>query len=229
MPFHRSRRSLLPIFEDANAMKVDTIPIATAKDWVWVSTPVETSEKSEPATCATCQKSQSDLQTSLKCCARCQTTRYCSVACQKEDWKAHKLVCGKPINPHNPGLTDDKDLPSSLEKDVFILLIDCYRLRMEDEYTFKGDAATGSLYGGALNPLPHFRKFLDKAEKKEGILPEWWDMQKRTMCEKEAVFGTWANINHAVEKSDIVQHYKNPMAPMTLRALGEKIYGEGFM
>lgn len=36
-------------------------------------------------------------------------------------------------------------------------------------------------------------------------------------------------MNHAVEKSDIVEHYTNPMMPMTLRVLGEKIYGKGFM
>lgn len=27
-------------------------------------------------------------------CSRCKRTRYCSVECQKEDWKYHKTYCG---------------------------------------------------------------------------------------------------------------------------------------
>uniref|UniRef100_A0AAY5F2E6 Tudor domain-containing protein 1 n=1 Tax=Electrophorus electricus TaxID=8005 RepID=A0AAY5F2E6_ELEEL len=33
-------------------------------------------------------------------CTRCKTTCYCSVACQTEDWKAHRLIC-KPYVPDN--------------------------------------------------------------------------------------------------------------------------------
>lgn len=50
----------------------------------------------------------------------------------------------------------------------------------------------------------------------------------RKECEKMALSGNgWSNINHAVEKSDIVQHYKNPLMLMQLRMLGEKVYGKG--
>uniref|UniRef100_A0A4W4ELF3 Tudor domain-containing protein 1 n=1 Tax=Electrophorus electricus TaxID=8005 RepID=A0A4W4ELF3_ELEEL len=38
-------------------------------------------------------------------CTRCKTTCYCSVACQTEDWKAHRLIC-KPYVPDNS--TSDK-------------------------------------------------------------------------------------------------------------------------
>jgi len=31
----------------------------------------------------------------LKVCATCKSISYCSVECQKEDWKKHKLVCKK--------------------------------------------------------------------------------------------------------------------------------------
>lgn len=33
------------------------------------------------------------LDTSFKCCARCQRTSYCSRGCQREDWKEHKKDC----------------------------------------------------------------------------------------------------------------------------------------
>lgn len=79
------------------------------------------------------------------------------------------------------------------------------------------------------DPLPVFREFLDLAEKQKGLLPSWWNEDKRRECERVATGGDgWANINFVVEKSDIMEHYHNTM-PMTLRVLGEKIYGRGFM
>jgi hypothetical protein len=30
----------------------------------------------------------------FKVCPRCKTARYCSVACQKQDWSEHKATCG---------------------------------------------------------------------------------------------------------------------------------------
>jgi hypothetical protein len=39
-----------------------------------------------------------------KKCVRCQTARYCGKACQNVDWKAHKKMCGKPVEtPSAPG------------------------------------------------------------------------------------------------------------------------------
>ncbi|KAL8756072.1 MAG: hypothetical protein Q9184_004611 [Pyrenodesmia sp. 2 TL-2023] len=32
----------------------------------------------------------------VKKCARCRETQYCSVNCQKLDWKSHKEFCGMP-------------------------------------------------------------------------------------------------------------------------------------
>ncbi|KAI1792266.1 hypothetical protein LXA43DRAFT_1082213 [Ganoderma leucocontextum] len=45
------------------------------------------------ATCNKCKKHESGDLKLLKC-SRCRTTFYCSGACQKSDWKAHKLRCG---------------------------------------------------------------------------------------------------------------------------------------
>ena len=46
------------------------------------------------ATCNGCRKHESGDVKLLKC-ARCKTALYCSAACQKGDWKTHKLQCGK--------------------------------------------------------------------------------------------------------------------------------------
>lgn len=100
-------------------------------------------------------------------------------------------------------------------------------MRMEDEYTF--GANNFGIYGGD-SPVPVFRKFLNLAEKRQGLLPSWWSKEKREECERLAMGGdTWADISCAVEKSDIQEHYGDGMMPMKLRILGEKIYGRGFM
>ena len=97
-------------------------------------------------------------------------------------------------------------------------------MRVEDDYVFAGD--TRGLYNGD-NPLPDFRRFLNMAEKRSGILPSWWSQAKRRQCEKKAVdTAAWSDLNAAVEKRDIIDHYGDPTMPMKLRILAEKIYGE---
>jgi hypothetical protein len=53
--------------------------------------------------CIVCRKTESDIRSTtghgLKKCAACQsvTERYCSQACQKQDWKRHKLHCNRNL------------------------------------------------------------------------------------------------------------------------------------
>ena len=188
--------------------------------------------------CARCQRTQADIR--LKRCAKCQHQWYCSRDCQKVDWKSHKLFCGssqqtnaqattnfdampKIVGDFFKNICQDNYLHQFSEKDAFRQLIDCYRMRVEDDYNFAGD--TRGLYNGD-DPLPDFQEFLDMAETRSGILPRWWSGAKRRECEKMAV-GTveWSDLNAAVEKQDIIEHYGDPTMPMTLRLLAEKIYG----
>jgi mitochondrial splicing suppressor protein 51 len=195
--------------------------------------------------CNTCHVLESETDQQLKHCAKCPTTLYCSRDCQKADWKSHKLVCAGQPKPasapaaagaHNPGFhaansvlgLDKNDYFHKLpEKEAFAQLIDCFRMRVEDECKYGGKNI--GIYAGE-DPRPAFREFLDLAEKRKGILPAWWSAEKRKKCERMAVDAEgWNDINCAVEKSDIMEHYGNNMMPMTLRVLGEKIYGKGFM
>lgn len=99
-------------------------------------------------------------------------------------------------------------------------------MRVEDEYAYA--ANTIGIYNGS-DPLPSFKKFLKLAEKQDGLLPTWWNDEKKKECIRLATGGDdWADIGAAVEKSDIQERY-GPMMPMMLRVLGEKIYGKGFM
>ena len=170
--------------------------------------------RSKARVCSVCDKKQEDASEPLKHCAKCKITLYCSRECQKADWQNHRTHCGKALMQHLS------------QKDLFIQLIDTYRLRIEDEYTTNGEVSLNSLYGGG-NPLPDFRRFLNKAEKRGNLLPDWWNKETRAACEKRAISRRDnISIYAAVEKSDIIEHYGNPLMPMLLRMYGEKIYGK---
>lgn len=112
---------------------------------------------------------------------------------------------------------------------MYTLLVDSYRMRVEDECNFRGDISEDSLYGGG-NPVVGFRRFLQKAEKKTGVLPPWWTKEKRDACiAKGNAKDHWSSLHFAVEKSDIQEHYKNPTMPMQLRMLAEEILGSNVM
>ncbi|KAI1753164.1 putative MYND domain protein [Xylaria castorea] len=202
-------------------------------------------------TCNTCGK----VSSQLKRCAKCTTTPYCSRDCQKADWKTHKKICSKqaherPETGTGPSAATVLSPPKGLEKlitkpftrldnntylhdrpeeDVYRVLIDAYRLRIEDEYKFEGNAATDSIYGGAESSLPGFQKFLRLAASRPGLLPSWWNGEKQNACEMFGMDSSqWQDLRCAVEKSDVIEHYGDPRFPMQLRMLGETVIGRGF-
>ncbi|KAI0436916.1 putative MYND domain protein [Xylaria telfairii] len=202
--------------------------------------------------CNTCQKAS----TELKRCAKCSTTLYCSRNCQKADWKTHKKICGKqaherqgagsessaaatalsppkglekPITKPFTRLDNNSYLHDRPEEDVYRVLIDAYRLRIEDEYTFEGNAAVDSIYGGAESSLLGFQKFLRLAVSRAGLLPPWWNAQKQKACETLGMDSSqWHDLRCAVEKGDVIEHYGDSRFPMQLRMLGEAVIGRGF-
>ncbi|KAK1731346.1 hypothetical protein CaCOL14_009849 [Colletotrichum acutatum] len=118
------------------------------------------------------------------------------------------------------------------EKDVYRLLIDAYRLHVEDEYNIDGDAAEDSIYGGAENGLEGFRRFLKNAAKRKGLLPAWWSPEKQAACERvggadeEEEVGNddaYYDLGSAVEKADIIERYGDPRFPMQLRMFAEAV------
>jgi mitochondrial splicing suppressor protein 51 len=114
--------------------------------------------------CGSCGKSEGADGKPLKRCAKCQTTRYCSRDCQKADFKKHKKECSANAARHastaqpsasqsnprsstggykNLDVTIDKPfhklsqrkwLHGRSEDDVFKLLLDSHRLRINDDY-----------------------------------------------------------------------------------------------
>lgn len=59
------------------------------------------------------------------------------------------------------------------------------------------------------------------AKQDPGLLPLWWNDEKEAECMRESRLA----LECAREKSDIEEAWKDPMMPMKLRMLGEKIYG----
>ena len=200
-------------------------------------------DEAEEDSCSTCGIPQSELKIPLKHCAKCKTQLYCSRECQKDDWKFHKKTCStsaggepsgksakmtdfdsmpKPAGDFFKNLVPDDYLHSFPEEAMYNQLIDCYRMRVEDDHVFSAD--NRGLYNQE-DPLPDFRRFINLAEKRPGILPTWWSVEKRRACMRHAVAdGSWSNISCAVEKHDIIEHYEDSKMPMKLRLLAEKIY-----
>ena len=185
--------------------------------------------------CASCGKKESELSIPLKRCAKCQTGRYCSRECQKADWKNHKKNCGSRSS-QNDGAANSRSTSSSgnpfattqakrffdnkPEERAFASIIDSYRLRVEDEYAYMGN--NRGIYGGE-DPVADFNEYLDKAEATQ-VLPSWWNTQKREACVRYGLNkANWSDLNCAVEKSDIIDHYKNAMMPMQLRMVAEMV------
>ncbi|KAL1965111.1 hypothetical protein VTN77DRAFT_6024 [Rasamsonia byssochlamydoides] len=201
-------------------------------------------------TCRRCKKrepSNPSPDQKLKRCSRCRSSLYCSRACQRADWKTggHKRYCTFGAMANNCYLDS---LPS--EEEAMDLLIDAYRLRVEDDFMYRGhrhgryaqtDAKNKQDEEDSLGPaVQDFRKFLDLAEaqigkeqpedtKKSSILPRWWSPEKRAICERRAMGDGWSALRYAVEKEDIQEHYKDSMMPMKLRMLAEKVYGFNVM
>lgn len=87
------------------------------------------------------------------------------------------------------------------EKDVYRLLVDAYRMRIEDEWVFAGDGGGDTIYGGCASSIAGFRVFLNNAErtqagptgKRVGILPAWWNRTKRLECERLGITASGAS------------------------------------
>lgn len=135
---------------------------------------------------------------------------------------------------------------------MYKLLIDTYRLRMDDMAKREGICEVDSLYDahGAHDPVPGFRRFLAlaKAQKTKpggggggssGILPPWWDADKEQACEQVGLTtaaaapgdstggggGGGGFLRRKLDEAAVLAHYRDELVLMHLRILGEIIYG----
>ncbi|KAJ5947966.1 MYND domain protein [Penicillium verhagenii] len=111
------------------------------------------------------------------------------------------------------------------ETDVYKLLVDTYRLRVEYDAKFGGIIDEDGIYGKSKDLRKGFKRFLTKGESQRDLLPEWWTDDKTDKC---ITFGmtdlTW-RLESAVEKDELAKLYGSPSMPMQLRIFSEQIYG----
>jgi mitochondrial splicing suppressor protein 51 len=183
-------------------------------------------------------------------CSRCKVVAYCGTECQKMDWKEHKTVCGKQEKQSETVGDARRSLMNKLaggaknsdptqtisgasqneclmfsklpRKDVFFYLIDAYRLRVDDEYSFTGEAR-GIYSGDGDEAFYDFDAFLTLAKEKK-LLPSWWNDE----AEDELADISENLIPFALEKSDLsgMERYKSsPFISVELRMIAEVVYG----
>jgi splicing suppressor protein 51 len=99
---------------------------------------------------------------------------------------------------------------------------------MEDNYTFEGNCDDDSIYSGSGDGVAGFQRFLDLVASRGGLLPAWWNEEKKAECVR---YGqgedSWARLDCAVENADVSEHYNDGQFPMQLRMFGEAVYGNG--
>lgn len=201
--------------------------------------------------CTTCKKEPP--QVTLRNCAKCTTTPYCSRECQKADWKTHKKTCAKQAGEASSAssaranLSPPKGLEGPVDKpftrlengtwlhdrpveDVYRLLLDAFRMRIEDDYMLEQINTEGTIMAGEPHSLPGFQRFMQSVERRRSLLPPWWTPQHRLDCEKLGMTFTqenWQSLDCSIEKHDVVEHYGDAKFPMQLRMFAEAVLGSG--
>jgi splicing suppressor protein 51 len=101
-----------------------------------------------------------------------------------QDWKyggkGLSLKVDKPFHRLKKG----KWLHDRPENDTYKLLIDVFRMKLEDGYKFDGEVELDSIYDGSPSSIRAFQRFFNKVEKKKDMLPPWWNSDKRKNCER---------------------------------------------
>ncbi|KAL1634486.1 hypothetical protein SLS58_010639 [Diplodia intermedia] len=116
------------------------------------------------------------------------------------------------------------------ERDTYHLLIDAYRLRMSDQYTFEGDVDDDCVLSGQVaSSIDGFARFLRRLGREApDLLPAWWSAAKEEECRRAGMReGVWESLSAAPEKADVVEHYGEARMPMQLRMFAEAVVGGG--
>jgi splicing suppressor protein 51 len=217
-----------------------TFELATSADFVPV--------------CVNCGKTAAAASIKdLKRCNRCKVVPYCNRACQIANYQSHKKVCRELIalstwleglKKHRGTYTSArlKDLDKHVDKpfsrlrwgtylhdrpveDVYKLLIDAYRLFLADDVDFHQVTTPNSVYTGAPSSIEPFRKFLDDAATRPGLLPPWWDSGMKRECETFGESGAWQDLRCRVTKHALEEHYGDRAVVMQLRVLANVACG----
>ncbi|KAF8980749.1 hypothetical protein BGZ46_003748 [Entomortierella lignicola] len=112
------------------------------------------------------------------------------------------------------------------KQDVYKLLIDCYRLRMNDDFNFQYKVENESIYGSAPNPIESFKRFLGLV-KEEDLFPPWWSEEMMSECLDFGSTDSWSSLTTRINKHTLLEHYVHPFMDAQLRIFSQQVYGTG--
>ncbi|KAH8601931.1 hypothetical protein B0O99DRAFT_203296 [Bisporella sp. PMI_857] len=153
-------------------------------------------------------------------------------------WAVHNLNANRPPKlsitaASFKSSTGEDALHHRTASDVKCLLVDTFRLRVEDEMKFKGKLL--GINNNRSQCLSDFKTLLNLAESRKGLLPKWWNSSIRRDCEQFAVQemqGQYkynghpeGNIYSSTTEGRIQEHYADKNMAVKLRILGQRIYG----
>jgi splicing suppressor protein 51 len=199
--------------------------------------------------CEYCDKTAANAVVErLQQCAGCKLTLYCSKECQKADWKTHKKECRTLASENSGPSAESKRKESQVadwykqfqnpvlgisRKETYQRLIDCFRLRLDDERNWWGRLRGPHDPNKNVDPRPDFHDFLLRAEdkdlgwrKQKGLLPDWWNEERRAECEKMGGSKNYqAGLYFKTEKMKLIEVYGDNTMPLKLRLLADKVEG----
>ena len=167
------------------------------------------------ATCAALVQSKGGL------CSQCREVNYCCKEHQRSDWRRHKAECKAAAAARAP--SGSKETPNKFREpdpcswaaglDAHMQrewLADCYRMRLDDEYSWQGSVRSGSLYDGseAREIAQDFLVFCRLAQDRS-VIPSSWSWSQFLKVASE-------HLVSAFEKSDAREKYggENIFTPM---------------
>ncbi|KAI8675360.1 hypothetical protein NCS57_00437100 [Fusarium keratoplasticum] len=114
------------------------------------------------------------------------------------------------------------------ERDVYRILIDSFRFRLEEQCQHEGKPAKGTIYEDHDDSLPDFKRYLETAASRNNLLPPWWTPEKQRECEAFGMSGTnFQDLHMALEQFSVTCQYGDSRFPSQLRMLAEAVYGKG--
>ncbi|CAI7662848.1 unnamed protein product [Penicillium pancosmium] len=119
-------------------------------------------------------------------------------------------------------LKEKKWLHDRPKEDVYKLLIDAFRLRMDDDFKFLQLRHANTIYDDiSCDGTPNLELFIRMAV--IYLVPEWWDESELAYCLEYAKLLTWGNIGAKITADDVKAHYGDQSMALQLRIFSEQV------
>ncbi|KAJ5988442.1 MYND domain protein [Penicillium waksmanii] len=123
-------------------------------------------------------------------------------------------------------LKEKKWLHDRPKEDIYKLLIDAFRLRMDDDFKFLELRHANTIYDDiSCDGTPSLELFIRMAVLYP--VPEWWNESELASCLEYAKLLTWSNIMVKITADDVKAYYGDPSMVLQLRIFAEQVVEKG--